>query len=199
MERSNDLFRDKISCFFFLFSYPHKSARLQKREPDYISQASAGESRCMNSIGFHPGFSLLQNAEGRNVISEGEHFQSVCISAGSSQQLWVRSHHRSAEPWPALDASKGMQNPCSEQLVPDGNKTLISIPVPPLWVPRPASLPGAGITQSSAPCQAQAVGGQWGSSSSPAQHLLASFASSKWVGMQSLHAHWGDYFLILVN
>lgn len=153
----------------------------------------------MNSTGLHPGFSLLQNAEGRNVISEGEHFWSVCISAGSSRQLWVRSHHRSAEPWPALDASKGVQNSCSEQLVPDGNKTLISIPVPPSWDPRSAPQPGAGITQSSAPCQAQDVGGRWGSSSSPAWHLLAASASSKWVGTHSLHAHWGDYFLILVN
>lgn len=189
----------KSHAFFFFLSHPHKSAQLQKREADYISQASAGESQCMNSTGLHPGFSLLQNAEGRNVISEGEHFQSVCISAGSSQQLWVRSHHRSAEPWPALDASKGMQNPCNEQLVQMGIKHPFSIPVPPPWDPRLASLSGAGITQSSAPCQAQAVGGQWGSSSFPARHLLAAFASSKWVGMQSLHAHWGDYFLILVN
>lgn len=71
--QSSHLFRDKTLCIFF-FSYLHKSARLQKREPDCISQASAGESLRMNSTGLHPGFGLLQNAEGRNVISEGEHF-----------------------------------------------------------------------------------------------------------------------------
>lgn len=44
----------------FFFSHLHESTQLQEREPDYISQASAAESQCLNATQLHPDFSFLK-------------------------------------------------------------------------------------------------------------------------------------------